>query len=242
MDRREFQAWLSAAETLTKAQKAEAVEVLAGLPGGTAALAAIEFGVAEERHCPHCGTPGAVARGYARGLRRYHCKGCGKTFGALTGTPLSGLHHKERWLDFGQSLAVGETVRESAERCDVAVSTAFRWRHRFLGAVKGGASSLRGIVEADETFVLAQPQGGAQSRPQAPQTRRQGPEARPLARAGAGPGGGRPFRRHRQRRPAGGQCRGSPGGFGAGHRKGRPAGLRRLHQLPALRRRPRHQP
>jgi transposase-like protein len=159
MDRREFQAWLSAAETLTKAQKAEAVEVLAGRPGGTAALAAIEFGVAEERHCPHCGTPGAVARGYARGLRRYHCKGCGKTFGALTGTPLSGLHHKERWLDFGQSLAVGETVRESAERCDVAVSTAFRWRHRFLGAVKGGASSLRGIVEADETFVLASRKG-----------------------------------------------------------------------------------
>lgn len=161
MDRREFQAWLSAAETLTKAQKAEAVEVLAGRPAGTAALAAIEFGVGEERHCRHCGTAGAVARGYARGLRRYHCKGCGKTFGALTGTPLSGLHHKERWLDFGQSLAVGETVRESADRCDVAVSTAFRWRHRFLGAVKSGASSLRGIVEADETFVLASRKGSA---------------------------------------------------------------------------------
>ena len=54
----------------------------------------------------------------ARGLRRYQCKGCGRTFNALTGTPLSGLHHKERWLSFGASLAKGETVKASAARCD----------------------------------------------------------------------------------------------------------------------------
>ena len=159
MDRKEFRAWLSVAETLTEAQRAEAMGVLAGRPSGAAALAAIELGIGEDRRCRHCGTPGAVARGYARGLRRYRCKNCGKTFGALTGTPLSGLHHKERWLDFGQSLATGETVRDSAERCTVAVSTAFRWRHRFLGAVKAGAETLRGIVEADETFVLASRKG-----------------------------------------------------------------------------------
>ena len=58
--------------------------------------------------------------------------------GPSTGTPLSGLHHKERWLSFGASLAKGETVKASAARCDVAVSTAFRWRHaeRF-GGTKG---------------------------------------------------------------------------------------------------------
>ena len=43
----------------------------------------------------------------ARGLRRYQCKDCGRTFNALTGTPLSGLHHKERWLSFGASLGEG---------------------------------------------------------------------------------------------------------------------------------------
>lgn len=154
MDRKEFQTWLSVAKTLTETRKAKAMEVLVERPSEAAALAAIELGVGEDRRCPHCDTAGAVARGYARGLRRYQCKGCGKTFGALTGTPLSGLHHKERWLDFGQSLAAGETVSESAERCDVAVSTAFRWRHRFLGTVNAGAEKLRGIVEADETFVL----------------------------------------------------------------------------------------
>lgn len=159
MDRNEFQAWLSVAETLTEAQRTEAMEVLAGRPSAAAALAAIELGIGEDRRCPHCDRPGAVARGYARGLRRYQCKGCGKTFGALTGTALSGLHHKERWLDFGRSLAAGETVRGSAERCDLAVSTAFRWRHRFLRGAKAGVEKLRGIVEADETFVLASRKG-----------------------------------------------------------------------------------
>ena len=95
----------------------------------------------------------------ARGLRRYQCKGCGRTFNALTGTPLSGLHHKERWLSFGASLAEGETVKASAERCDVAVSTAFRWRHRFLAAARHRPEVLKGIVEADETYVLESRKG-----------------------------------------------------------------------------------
>jgi hypothetical protein len=95
----------------------------------------------------------------ARGLKRHRCKGCGKTFGALTGTPLSGLHRKEMWLTFGECLSDGDTVKTSAERCGIAMSTAFRWRHRFLRAVESGASKLRGIVEADETFIPASCKG-----------------------------------------------------------------------------------
>ncbi len=52
-----------------------------------------------------------MSRGKSRGLRRYRCKSCGQTFGALTGTALSGLHRKERWLSFAASLAEGERVR-----------------------------------------------------------------------------------------------------------------------------------
>ena len=101
---------------------------------------------------------GGLAR-YGGGLRRYRCKGCGRIFNALTGTPLSGLHHKERWLSFGASLAKGETVKASAARCDVAVSTAFRWRHRFLAAARSDLEVLKGIVEADETYVLESRKG-----------------------------------------------------------------------------------
>jgi transposase-like protein len=159
MDRKEFQAWLSAVDTLSEAQKAEAGEILSGRPAGDASLAAIELGVGDDRCCPHCGTPGAVANGKARGMQRYLCRACKRTFGALTGTRLSGLHRKEAWMTFGECLADGDTVKASAERCGVAVSTAFRWRHRFLEAIKTRVGKLRGIVEADETFVLASRKG-----------------------------------------------------------------------------------
>ena len=57
------------------------------------------------------------------------------------------------------ALADGDTLKTTAERCDVHISTAHRWRHRFLAAVKTSAGTLRGIVEADETFVLASRKG-----------------------------------------------------------------------------------
>ena len=74
-------------------------------------------------------------------------------------TRLARLRHKDRWAEFAASLRDGDTVKVSAERCGVAGSTAFRWRHRFLRAVTGGAIKLRGIVEADETFVLSSRKG-----------------------------------------------------------------------------------
>ena len=159
VDIKGFQVWLSAARGLTRAQRREALAVLSGRSEGEASKAAIELGVDEARRCPHCASEGAVSRGMARGLRRYQCKGCGRTFNALSGTPLSGLHHKERWLSFGASLAKGETVKASAARCDVAVSTAFRWRHRFLAAARSDSEVLKGIVEADETYVLESRKG-----------------------------------------------------------------------------------
>ena len=51
------------------------------------------------------------------------------------------------------------TVRESAEHCNFAVSTAFRWRHRFLGTQDQNPPKLNGIVEADETYVLKSRKG-----------------------------------------------------------------------------------
>ena len=50
-------------------------------------------------------------------------------------------------------------MKASAARCDVAVSTAFRWRHRFLAAARSDSEVLKGIVEADETYVLESRKG-----------------------------------------------------------------------------------
>ncbi len=146
MDHKQFQEWLSGIDRLSPAQRREAEAVLSGGSQASASLAAIEAAVGEDRRCPQCGTPGAVSRGKARGLRRYQCKGCGRTFNAVTGTPLSGLHRKERWLAFGNCLSEGMTVHASAGHCKLAA--------RQLGSCK-----LTGIVEADETYVLESRKG-----------------------------------------------------------------------------------
>ena len=53
----------------------------------------------------------------------------------------------------------GSTVRVSTERCNFAVTTAFRRRHRFLGTQDQYPPKLKGIVEDDETYVLESQKG-----------------------------------------------------------------------------------
>jgi transposase-like protein len=57
-----------------------------------------------------------VRNGSADGLQRFKCRGCCKTFNALTGTHLSRLRHKGKWLDQTGVLADGLTVHRAAER------------------------------------------------------------------------------------------------------------------------------
>ena len=151
MDYKRFQEWLSGIEQLSPA--------FLGASDTSASLAAVEASVGEDGQCAHCGTPRAVSRGKARGLRRSQCKGRKKTFNAATGTPLAGLNRKDKWLAFGSCLADGLTVRASAQRCGFAVNTAFRWRHRFLTAEHQKPRKLTGLVEADETYVLESQEG-----------------------------------------------------------------------------------
>jgi transposase-like protein len=154
MDREAFQAWLAEADGLTARQREEAARVLAEPASLAAVLALLEARIDGARRCPHCRTEGAVIRGRSNGLKRYCCKGCGRTFNALTGTALARLRKKALWAAFAEGLSDGDTVKGAAERCGVANTTSFRWRHRFLAAIKGGAVKLKGIVEADETYVL----------------------------------------------------------------------------------------
>jgi transposase-like protein len=104
--------------------------------------------------CPHCASHSLQRWGHVSGLPRYRCKDCRRSFNALTGTPLARLRKKERWAEHVQALMTGESVVKAAKRCDVAVSTAFRWRHRFLSAPAiDKPARLSGIVEADETYI-----------------------------------------------------------------------------------------
>ena len=105
--------------------------------------------------CPHCAGREVVGWGRSHGLLRFRCKSCGRTFNALTKTPMAHLRKKEKWLDHARAMIEGKSLAKTAALCGVHPTTAFRWRHRFLRAPAiNKPRTLRGIVEADETFIL----------------------------------------------------------------------------------------
>lgn len=140
---------------LTPGQREELKAELAAMESRPAATTVVEERFAQVLACPHCASERVIKHGTANGLQRYRCRGCGKTFCALTGTPLAGLHMRGKWLEHVGALREGLILREVAERLHIAVSTAHRWRHRFLAKPKTIQSqTLAGIAEADETYFL----------------------------------------------------------------------------------------
>jgi transposase-like protein len=180
----EFQIWIGRLNELSARQRAALESLLVGVgPSPEAAvIELVESQRAEQSQCPHRGGTRLLAWGKANGLRRRRCADCHRTFNALTGTPLARLRHKARWLTHGAALTDGLSVRRAAEACEVAISTAFRWRHRFLKAGKITApGTLSGIVEADETFFRRSFKGSRQWKTPRPET--PAPARKPRKRA-----------------------------------------------------------
>lgn len=154
MRQREWKKLRAMVATLTCAQRQALKEELVGEDDTAASVEVIEA-QGKPSNCPHCGGNRVVRNGSANGLQRYKCRDCQRTFNALTGTPLARLRQKAKWLAQAEALRDGMTITQATKRLNVARSTAFRWRHRFLGLPKTvQAQALMGIAEADETFFL----------------------------------------------------------------------------------------
>lgn len=162
----DLQKLLGELSKLDAGQRKAALRVLSGVDETRQAIEILEAGRASGpagsggSACPHCGHAHMQPWGQSNDLNRWRCKGCHRTFNALTGTPLARLRKREQWLEHGSALVDGVSLRKVATRCDVALSTAFRWRHRYLKAPKAVQPlALRGIVEADETSFLLSARG-----------------------------------------------------------------------------------
>jgi transposase-like protein len=151
-------AQLTAAQ-LSPAELARLREWIAGIAHPAECIALIEQ-AARGRPCPRCACPRLHRCGQASGLQRFRCLGCGRSFNALTGTPLARLRKKEHWLAYLQCVLESRTVREAARVVGVHRTTSFRWRHRFVpGAMRDRPGILSAIVEADETYRLESQKG-----------------------------------------------------------------------------------
>lgn len=110
--------------------------------------------------CPRCRCLRVHRCGHASGLQRFRCCRCGRSYNALTGTPLARLRLKEKWLPYLQCILESHSVRNAARAVDVHRTTSFRWRHRFVrGAMHERPRQLTAMVEADETYVLESQKG-----------------------------------------------------------------------------------
>lgn len=145
----------AALRQLTADQRKSVAVELAALDAQPASTVIVEGRFACGATCPHCKSMHVIRNGHANGLQRYRCRECCKTFSALTGTPLNRLHKRGKWLDQAKAMQDGQTLREVARTLQIHLSTAHRWRHRFLVAPNAvQPQALTGIAEADETMFL----------------------------------------------------------------------------------------
>jgi transposase-like protein len=147
MRAQDFSAWLSAIAAMSAEQRGEALQALtkadekaAGSGEGALAgkggrredaLGAMSVERVESQGCPHCAGREIIGWGRSDGLLRFRCKSCGRTFNALTKTPMAHLRKKERWLDHAQAMIEGKSLAKTAKLCGVHPTTAFRWRIGF---------------------------------------------------------------------------------------------------------------
>ena len=156
MKAEEFSGWLSAVAGLSAEQRGEAFEALKRAeseqarsgsevsPEGVGkarrgsrredALGTTSHERVAAHGCPHCAGREIVGWGRSHGLLRFRCKSCGRSFNALTKTPMAHLRKKDRWLDCARAMIEGKSLAKTAALCGVHPTTAFRWRHRFLRA------------------------------------------------------------------------------------------------------------
>jgi transposase-like protein len=147
--------------------------------------------------CPYCTSREFVSWGRANALQRFRCKNCGRTFNALTNTPLARLRKKEQWLEHAGAMIDGSTITKSAERCNVNYTTAFRWRHRFRASLSSDERDTpKGSLEGDAPQILESiiEGRGVQPTELVPGEKEQGDQQEPTRRTSSG---------HRRSRPQG---------------------------------------
>lgn len=85
--------------------------------------------------CPHCDSSSLSRFGFDRGIQRYQCKRCKKTFKATVNTPVYGLHKKDKIKKYLNALQKGLSVRKAADYVGISKNTSFNWRHKLLASL-----------------------------------------------------------------------------------------------------------
>ena len=140
MEGEDFSAWLSGIVRLSVGQRRQALAALANREGHSDgselrsesesspdspadrssrrrrpdALGTSGHERVDAQGCPHRAGREVIAWGGSSGLSRFGCKSCGRTFNALTKTPMARLRKKDRWLDQARAMIEGKSLCEGS--------------------------------------------------------------------------------------------------------------------------------
>jgi len=158
MNARQFKRFVASVKPLTPGQLEQVRESLSSEHTSRVNYRAIES--ARPCACRRCASTKVVKNGTQNGLQRYLCRDCGKSFNALTGTPLSRLRDKDLFEAYAQCIRKGHTVRKAAAAVGLTLDKSLRWRHRFLSEVDTHQpKTVTGILDVDETYFRESQKG-----------------------------------------------------------------------------------
>ena len=110
--------------------------------------------------CPCCKSRNWIKFGLYRGLQKYRCSECRRTFTGLTGSSAYRIHDKEKWTRYFSCLLAGYSLHKCATEVGISYKTSFNWRHKILRSFRDiGRDKLTGVIEADETYFLDSQKG-----------------------------------------------------------------------------------
>ena len=84
--------------------------------------------------CPSCSSQSFRKHGHCLGIQRYRCKECGRCFKETVNTPLHWIHNKQKMVQYAETLPEHISIRKTATRLGISVSTSFTWRHKILSS------------------------------------------------------------------------------------------------------------
>lgn len=111
--------------------------------------------------CPHCQHPETIKQGKDEKQperQRYQCKGCKQKFDDLTGTVFAGHHQPlEKWVSCLYLMGLNLSNRQIAHELELDESDAQQMTRCLRQGVVDLSvpSSLSGIVEIDEVYIVS---------------------------------------------------------------------------------------
>lgn len=147
---------------------------------------------ADEPTCPHCASDKVARKQENQLVGRWNCHACKSSFNVLSGTIFQQTRIPlQKWffaialyLNAKKSISSHQLARD----LELTQPTAWRMGMQIRKAMVDDKVFLRGIVEADETFVGGKPRGNSKDDDQDPPKRGRGTKKQPvigaLARGG----------------------------------------------------------